>query len=126
GGGGVTCSGAGAFLPRVMDVPGVAPMKSAAAGLPLPLPPWDEFRPVFWVAALTFALCALATAAVLALARSPERRRGLGVLVVGVTMVATMPGVARSLGVVVRNRAVRDLAQSVARQAGPEDVVAHE
>jgi hypothetical protein len=109
-----------------MDVTDVATMKSAAAGLPLPVPPWDEFRPVFWVAALTFALCALATAAVLVLVRSPERRRSLGVLVVGVTMVATMPGVARSLGVVVRHRAVRDLAQSVARQAGPEDVVAHE
>jgi len=122
----VTWLGDGAVLTSVMDVTDVATMKSAAAGLPLPVPPWDEFRPVFWVAALTFALSALATAAVLALVRSPERRRRLGVLVVGVTMTATMPGVARSLGVVVRNRAVRDLAQSVARQAGPEDVVAHE
>ncbi|MGH7343860.1 MAG: ArnT family glycosyltransferase [Candidatus Rokuibacteriota bacterium] len=118
--------GDGGVLTKVMDVTDVATMKSAAAGLPLPVPPWEEFRPVFWVAALTFALCAVATAAVLALARSPERRRDLGVLIVGVTMVATMPGVARSLGVVVGNRAVRDLALSVARQAGPEDVVAHE
>jgi len=65
-------------------------------------------------------------AAVIALARSPELRRSLGVLVVGVTMVATMPGVARSLGVVASSRAVRDLARSVARLAGPEDVLAHE
>jgi 4-amino-4-deoxy-L-arabinose transferase-like glycosyltransferase len=122
----VTWRGDGSVLTSVMDVTDVATMKSAAAGLPLPVPPWEEFRPVFWAAALTFALCALATAAVLVLARSPERRRSLGVLVVGVTMVATMPGVARSLGVVVKNRAVRDLAQSVARQAGPEDVLAHE
>ena len=41
-------------------------------------------------------------------------------------MVATMPGVARSLGVVASSRAVRDLARSVARLAGPEDVLAHE
>jgi 4-amino-4-deoxy-L-arabinose transferase-like glycosyltransferase len=122
----VTWMGDGGVLTRVMDVTDVATMKSAAAGLPLPVPPWDEFRPVFWVAALTFALCALATAAVLVLAGSPERRRRLGVLVVGVTMIATMPGVTRSLGVVVRHRAVRDLAQSVARLAAPDDIVAHE
>ena len=121
-----TWAGDGGVLTKVMDVIDVATMKSAAAGLPLPVPPWEEFRPVFGVAAFTFALCALATGAVLAFARSPEHRRGLGVVIVGVTMVATMPGVARSLQVVVRNRAVRDLAQSVARQAGPEDVVAHE
>ena len=121
-----TWMGDGGVLTKVMDVTDVATMKSAAAGVPLPVPPWDEFRPVFWVAALTFALCALALAAVLVFAQSPERRRTLGVVVVGATMVATMPGVARSLGVVVKNRAVRDLAQSVARQAGPDDVVAHE
>jgi len=122
----VTWMGDGSVLTSVMDVTDVATMKNAAAGLPLPVPPWDEFRPVFWSAALMFGLCALATAAALAFVRSPERRRSLGVLIVGVTMVATMPGVARSLGVVVRHRAVRDLAQSVARQAGPDDVVAHE
>ena len=122
----VTWLGDGSVLTSVMDVTDVATMKNAAAGLPLPVPPWDEFRPVFWTTALTFGLCALATAAVLVFARSPDHRRSLGVLIVGVTMVATMPGVARSLGVVVRNRAVRDLAQSVARQAGPDDVVAHE
>ena len=122
----VTWMGDGSVLTSVMDVTDVATMKSAAAGLPLPVPPWGEFRPVFWVAALTFALCALALAAVLALARSAGSRRSFGVLAVAVTMVATMPGVARSLGVVAKNRAVRDLAQRVARLAGPEDVLAHE
>jgi 4-amino-4-deoxy-L-arabinose transferase-like glycosyltransferase len=122
----VTWMGDGGVLTSVMDVTDVATMKNAAAGLPLPVPPWDEFRPVFWVAALTFGLGALALAAVLALLASPGRRRALGVLVVGATMVATMPGVARSLGVVVGNRAVKDLARSVARQAGPDDVIAHE
>jgi 4-amino-4-deoxy-L-arabinose transferase-like glycosyltransferase len=122
----VTWMGDGSVLTSVMDVTDVATMKSAAAGLPLPVPPWEEFRPVFWVAALTFALCALALAAVLTLARSREARRSFGVLAVTVTMVATMPGVARSLGVVAKNRAVRDLAQRVARLAGPEDVLAHE
>ena len=122
----VTWRGDGSVLTSVMDVTDVATMKSAAAGLPLPVPPWEEFRPVFWVAALTFALCALALAAVLAFARSADTRRSFGVLAVAVTMVATMPGVARSLGVVAKNRAVRDLAQRVARLAGPEDVLAHE
>jgi 4-amino-4-deoxy-L-arabinose transferase-like glycosyltransferase len=118
--------GDGGVLTSVMDVTDVATMKSAAAGLPLPVPPWNEFRPVFWIAALTFALCALALVSVLALARSSEGRRSFGVLVVAVTMVATMPGVARSLGVVAKHRAVRDLAQRVAQLAGPDDVLAHE
>jgi len=109
-----------------MDVTDVATMKSAAAGLPPPVPSWEEFRPVFLSAAVTFGLCAPAMAAVMTLARSPERRRSLGVLIVGATMLATMPGVTRSLGVVTSNRAVRDLAWSVARQAGPDDVLAHE
>jgi 4-amino-4-deoxy-L-arabinose transferase-like glycosyltransferase len=122
----VTWMGDGGVLTSVMDVTDVATMKSAAAGLPLPVPPWDEFRPVFWAAALTFALCALAIAAVLALARSSESRRAFGVLVIAVAMVATMPGVSRSLRVVVKNRAVRDLAERVAQLAGPEDVLAHE
>jgi len=104
----------------------VATMKAAAAGLPPPVPPWEEFRPVFLSAAVTFGLCALALVAVMTLARSPQRRRSLGVLVVGATMLATMPGVTRSLGVVTSNRAVRDLAWTVARQAGPDDVLAHE
>jgi hypothetical protein len=118
--------GDGGVLTSVMDVTDVATMKSAAAGLPLPVPPWEEFRLVFWAAALTFALCALAIAAVLALARSSESRRAFGVLVIAVAMVATMPGVSRSLRVVVKNRAVRDLAERVAQLAGPEDVLAHE
>ena len=115
----VTWMGDGSVLTSVMDVTDVATMKSAAAGLPLPVPPWEEFRPVFWAAALTFALCALAIAAVLALVRSSESRRAFGVLVIAVTMVATMPGVSRSLRVVVKNRAVRDLAERVAQLAGP-------
>ncbi len=124
---GVIWIGGGAqFLTSVMDVTDVATMKSAAAGLPPPVPSWEEFRPVFLSAAVTFGLCALAIAAVMTLARSPERRRSLGVLIVGATMLATMPGVTRSLGVVTSNRAVRDLAWSVARQAGPDDVLAHE
>jgi 4-amino-4-deoxy-L-arabinose transferase-like glycosyltransferase len=118
--------GGARVLEGVMDVTDVATIKSAAAGLPPPVPPWEEFRPVFLSAAVTFGLCALATAAVITLARPPELRRSLGVLIVGATMLATMPGVARSLGVVTSNRAVRDLARSVARQAGPDDIVAHE
>jgi len=122
----LTWRGDGGVLTSVMDVTDVATMKSAAAGLPLPVPPWNEFRPVFLVSAVTFALCSLAIAAVLALARSPEGRRDVAVLVVSLTMVATMPGVARSLGIVVKHRAVRDLARRVAELARPDDVLAHE
>ena len=124
--GAVWIGGGAQLLTSVMDVTDVATMKAAAAGLPPPVPPWEEFRPVFLSAAVTFGLCALALVAVMTLARSPQRRRSLGVLVVGATMLATMPGVTRSLGVVTSNRAVRDLAWTVARQAGPDDVLAHE
>jgi len=120
-----TAGGAG-VLESVMDVTDVATMKSAVAGLPPPMPPWQEFRPVFLSAAITFGLCALALTAVLVWVRSPELQRSLGVLVVSATMLATMPGVARSLGVVTSNRAVRNLALNLAQQAGPDDVVAHE
>ena len=41
-------------------------------------------------------------------------------------MIASLPSVAVGLGLVASHRAVRDLAQSVARLAGPEDIVAHE
>src|SRR5438132_1556581 len=115
--GAVWIGGGAQLLTSVMDVTDVATMKAAAAGLPPPVPPWEEFRPVFLSAAVTFGLCALALVAVMTLARSPQRRRSLGVLVVGATMLATMPGVTRSLGVVTSNGAVRDVAWTGARPA---------
>jgi len=124
--GAIWIAGGAGVLESVMDVTDVATMKSAVAGLPPPVPPWEEFRPVFLSSAVIFGLAALALAAVIVWALTPERRRDLGVLVVGAAMLATMPGVARSLGVVTSNRAVRELALSVARQAGPDDVVVHE
>src|SRR5262249_59836192 len=66
----VTWMGDGSVLTSVMDVTDRATMKNAAARLPLPVPPRDQFRPVFWTTALTFGLCALATATVLVFALS--------------------------------------------------------
>ncbi|HKQ62309.1 MAG TPA: hypothetical protein VJS92_13540, partial [Candidatus Polarisedimenticolaceae bacterium] len=124
--GAIWIAGGAGVLESVMDVTDVATMKSAVAGLPPPVPPWEEFKPVFLSSAVIFGLAALALAAAIVWVLTPERRRDLGVLVVGAAMLATMPGVARSLAVVTSNRAVRELALSVARQAGPDDVVVHE
>jgi hypothetical protein len=67
------------------------------------------------------------TAGVITLgARSAERRRGLVILTVTLTMLATLPSVALGLGRFASYRAVRGLAGDVARLVGPEDVVAHE
>ena len=104
-----------------------AALKSAAAGSPAPVPSFDEFRPIFGINAIVFAVAALVTAGAIALgARSAERRRGLVILTVTLTMLATLPSVALGLGLFASYRAVRGLAGDVARLAGPEDVVAHE
>ncbi len=74
-----TWMGDGGVLTKVMDVTDVATIRAPPPGSRCRSRPGSEFRPVFWVAALTFALCALALAAVLVFAHSPERRRTLGV-----------------------------------------------
>ena len=104
-----------------------AAQKSVAAGLPAPIPPFDDFLPLFRVNALVFGAAALATGLAIGRAAvSPERRRTLVVTIVAVTMIASLPSVAVGLGLVANYRAVRDLARNVARLAGPADVVAHE
>ena len=115
------------FFATVMDATDVATLKSVAAGLPAPVPPFAEFRPLFGGTAVAFATGALAAGLAIGLTvRSPERRRSLGLFVVGATMIASLPAVALGLGLVSTHRAVRDLARSVARLAGPEDLVVHE
>ena len=105
----------------------IAAQKSVAAGLPAPIPPFDDFLPLFRVNALVFGAAALATGLAIGRAAvSPERRRTLVVTIVAVTMIASLPSVAVGLGLVANYRAVRDLARNVARLAGPDDVVAHE
>jgi hypothetical protein len=104
-----------------------AALKSAASGLPAPVPSFDEFRPIFRINAIVFGAAALATLGALGLgAGRPERRRALAIGVVTVTMLASLPSVAMGLGLFARYRAVADLARSVAQLAAPEDVVAHE
>ena len=106
----------------------MAAQKSVAAGLPAPIPPFADFRPLFRVNALVFGAAALALGA-----RDRARR--------GVRRAPADPGrhdrrrdddrvrcpsVAVGLGLVANHRAVRELARNVARLAGPDDVVAHE
>jgi len=111
----------------MVDTTDVATLKSVAAGLPAPVPPFDEFRPLFGATAIAFAMGAVATGVTIGLTgRSPQRRRSVVLVVVTATMLASLPSVAIGLGLVSTHRAVRDLARSVARLAGPEDLVAHE
>jgi Dolichyl-phosphate-mannose-protein mannosyltransferase len=111
----------------MIDATDATALKSAASGLPAPVPPFDDFRPVFRINAIVFAAAALAMGVAIGLTlRSPERQRSLVLVIVTVTMIASLPSVAVGLRLVASYRAVRDLAGSVARLAGPEDVVAHE
>jgi 4-amino-4-deoxy-L-arabinose transferase-like glycosyltransferase len=121
-------AGSGSRLYAAMiDTTDAAALKSAAAGLPAPVPPFDEFQPLFQVNALVYAAAALATATALGAAPiSGKLRRSLVVGIVAATTIASLPSVAVGLGLVANHRAVRDLARSVARLAGPDDVVAHE
>jgi hypothetical protein len=111
----------------MIDATDATAVKSVASGLPAPVPPFDEFRPVFRINAIVFGAAALATGAAVGFTESSSaRRRSLVVFIVTATMIASLPSVAVGLGLVASHRAVRDLARSVARLAGPEDVVAHE
>ena len=111
----------------MIDATDATAVKSVASGLPAPVPPFDAFRPVFRINAIVFGAAALATGAAVGFTvSSPERRRRLVVFIVTATMIASLPSVAVGLGLVASHRAVRDLARSVARLAGPEDIVAHE
>jgi len=120
-------SGGSRLYAAMIDATDATAVKSVASGLPAPVPPFDEFRPVFRINAIVFGAAALATGAAVGFTvSSPERRRRLVVFIVTATMIASLPSVAVGLGLVASHRAVRDLARSVARLAGPEDVVAHE
>jgi 4-amino-4-deoxy-L-arabinose transferase-like glycosyltransferase len=120
-------TGAGPWLyAAIIDTVDAAAQKSIAAGLPAPIPPFTDFGPLFRVNALVFGVAALAIVLALRAAGSAERQRTLVVTIVAVTMIASLPSVAVGLGLVAGHRAVREMAQNVARLAGPDDVVAHE
>jgi len=120
-------TGAGPRLyAAIIDTVDAAAKKSIAAGLPAPIPPFADFRPLFRVTAIVFGAGALAIVLAIRAAASAERRRTLVVTIVTVTMIASLPSVAVGLGLVATHRAVRELARNVARLAGPDDVVAHE
>jgi 4-amino-4-deoxy-L-arabinose transferase-like glycosyltransferase len=111
----------------IIDATDVAAVKSAAAGEPGAVPGFAAFRPLFGMVALACAGGAVATAVATGWASGArERHRSLVVFVVVVTMLVSLPSVAVGLGLVGTHRAVRDLALSLARQAGPDDLVVHE
>jgi 4-amino-4-deoxy-L-arabinose transferase-like glycosyltransferase len=121
-------TGGGSRLYAAMvDTADTAAVKSVAAGMPAPVPPFDEFRPVFRINAVVFAAASLATAIATGSAvTSRARQRRLVVSIVALTTIASLPSVAVGLGLFAKHRAVKDLARTVARHAGPDDVVVHE
>jgi len=114
------------FLSSVVGTTDVASLKSSVAGLPSPVPPFTEFRPILGANAVVFAAGALLTSLLTVLAGRSERARRLVVFVVIATMVGALPSAAASLALVASHRAVGDLARDVARLMAPEDLLVHE
>ena len=117
-------SGGDAFARHVLGVTDVATRKAALAGHAGALPPWEAIRPLFGATAVT--LGGAATGLGLLAAMPGRGPAGTGPAVVLAAMLAVLPCVGAGLARVSAHRAVRALAVEVARQAGPDDVVAHE
>src|SRR5439155_522568 len=114
------------FLSSVVGTTDVASLKSSAAGLPPPIPPFAEFRPLLGANAVVFAAGALVTSLLTVLAGWSERARRLVVFAVITTMVGALPSCAAALGLVASHRAVSGLARDVGRLMAPEDLLVHE
>jgi len=114
------------FLSSIVGTTDVASLKSSAAGLPPPIPPFAEFRPLLGANAIVFAAGGLVTGLLTALARRSERARRLVVFAVIATMVGALPSCAAALGLVASHRAVKALASDVGRLMAPEDLLVHE
>ena len=115
------------FMSEVMGATDVATRKSADLGQPAPLPPWTAFRPMMGAGAAVFGVGALVLIA------GGATRRGAAATapafapaVISATMLAVLPTATTGLDIVASHRAVRGVAQEIARRAGPDDVVAHE
>src|SRR3989442_15821611 len=65
------------FLSSVVGTTDVASLKSSAAGLPPPIPPFAEFRPLLGANAIVFATGALVTGLLVAVGERSERARRL-------------------------------------------------
>ena len=114
------------FVSSVIGTTDVASLKSSAAGLPPPVPSFDEFRPLFGANAVVFAAGTLATGLLAALANRSPRARRLVVFVVIATMVGALPSCAAALGLVAAHRAVKNLATDVGQLMAPDDLLVHE
>ena len=114
------------FLSSVVGTTDVASLKSSAAGLPPPIPPFAEFRPLLGANAVVFAAGALVTSLLTVLAGWSERARRLVVFAVITTMVGALPSCTAALGLVASHRAVSGLARDVGRLMAPEDLLVHE
>ncbi len=113
-----------AFVDLVVSNTDVATRKTTVAGQPPPFPPWESIRPLLGHVGVVLVVGALLVLAALLL---PARwRRAGAVTAVLATMLAVLPAAASALSLVSSYRAVRDLARTVAHDAAPADVIAHE
>jgi Dolichyl-phosphate-mannose-protein mannosyltransferase len=110
-----------ALMQTVLSTADVYTRKEIALGQAELLPPWAAFEPLFARAALALGAGSLA----LVLALRP-RWRGLGRWVVLATMLAVMPAVPAAVSALASSRAVRGMADEVARRLGPDDLLVHE
>jgi len=110
-----------AFMTGVLGTTDVATRKMSVAGAPPPLPPWSAFRPLVGAAAITLAAggVALAVSAVM-------RARTAATYATVATLMLLLPSASSALGLVAAHRAVKPIAELIARQAAPADIVVHE
>lgn len=111
----------GTFASLVLGTTDVATRKAGLGGHAPALPAWESLRPLLGAVGLTLGAGALA----LALAMRGARRAPV-VTIVLATMLGTLPAVGAALARVAEQRTVASLAATLARDAGPGDVVAHE
>ncbi len=125
---GVLAWGRGAgVMDAILGATDVAARKSTVAGQAPPLPPFAAFRPLLAATGLAFALGAIALAAWCAIpGRRGPRARLAPPFVALATMLLVLPSAARALDLVATHRAVRGIGRVIARDAGADDIVAHE
>jgi hypothetical protein len=110
-----------AFMSEVVATTDVASRKSLTAGAPAPVPSWSAFRPLVGAAALILAAGALALGVA-----AVTRARALAVGATLAALALLLPAAAGALALVSAHRAVKDIAEEVARRAGPDDILVHE
>ena len=108
-------------MTSVLGATDVATRKMSAAGAPPPLPSWSAFRPLVGAAALTLAAGAVALA-VTALTGA----RTAATYATVATLMLLQPSAASALGLVAGHRSVKSIAELIARNAAPPDIIVHE